>query len=102
MDPIDLNRAKTTSLQSQTRKVEVEAFARPFSPGSSFRDFFRSLPGVLASAELKAVVEAFVQARQEGKMVILAMGAHPIKVGLSPVIIQLLETGVIKELLRLH
>ena len=96
MDPIDLNRIKTTSLQGQTRKVEVDAFARAFSPGSSFRDFFRSLPGVLASAELKAVVEAFVQARQEGKMVILAMGAHPIKVGLSPVIIQLLETGVIK------
>lgn len=96
MDPIDLTRLKTTSLQSQARKVEIDAFAKPFCRGSSFRDFFQSLPRVLASTELRAAVDGFVKAYREEKMAILAMGAHPIKVGLSPVIIQLLEKGVIK------
>lgn len=96
MDPIDLTRIKTTSLQNQGRKVKNDAFARPFCRGSSFRDFFRSLPRILASTELKEAVDGFVEAHRKEKMAILAMGAHPIKVGLNPVIIQLLEKGVIK------
>ena len=96
MDPIDLTRIKTTSLQTRARKVEIDAFARPFCRGGSFRDFFRSLPRVLAAAELRETVDAFVQAHENGKMAILGMGAHPIKVGLSPVVVQLLEKGVIK------
>jgi hypothetical protein len=96
MDPIDLTHIKTTSLENQGRKVDINAFARPFARGSSFRDFFRSLPRVLASTELRDAVDGFVNAYRKEKMAILAMGAHPIKVGLSPVIIQLLEKGVIK------
>jgi len=96
MDPIDLTQIKTTSLQSQGRKVQIDAFARPFRRGCSFRDFYRSLPRLLASTELKEAVNGFVEAHRKDKMAILAMGAHPVKVGLSPVIIQLLEKGVIK------
>jgi deoxyhypusine synthase len=96
MDPIDLSQIKTTSLQSQGRKVQINAFAKPFCRGGSFRDFLQSLPHVLASTDLREVVRGFVEAHRKEKMAILAMGAHPIKVGLSPVIIQLLEKGVIK------
>jgi hypothetical protein len=96
MDPIDLTRIRTTALRDQDRKVDTHAFARPISRGGSFRDFFQSLPRVLASAELREAVKGFVQAHAGGKMVILGMGAHPIKVGLSPIIIQLLEQGVIR------
>ena len=96
MDPIDLTRIRTTALRDQNRKVDTHAFAKPISRDSSFRDFFESLPRVLASADLRDAVEGFVQAHARKKMVILGMGAHPIKVGLSPVIIQLLEHGVIR------
>jgi hypothetical protein len=96
MDPIDLKKIKTISLNGQERKVEVDAFAKPLAPGGPFRDFIRSLPSVLASADLREVVDGFVNTNRTGKMAVLAMGAHPIKVGLNPVIIQLLERGVIK------
>ena len=96
MDPIDLTRIKTTALRDQDRKVDTQAFAKPISRDGSFRDFLQSLPQVLASAELREAVTGFVQAHARGKMVILGMGAHPIKVGLSPIIIQLLEHGVIR------
>jgi hypothetical protein len=96
MDPIDLTRIRTTSLSEQERKVDTGVFAKPLSRGGSFHSFFRSLPHVLASAELREAVNGFVQAHTHGKMTILGMGAHPIKVGLSPIIIQLLEQGVIR------
>jgi len=96
MEPLDLSQIKTTSLRCQGRKVKVDAFARPFCNGGSFGEFFQSLPRILASSELKDAVNGFVEAHRENKMTILAMGAHPIKVGLSPIIIQLLEKGIIR------
>ncbi|NIO04479.1 MAG: hypothetical protein GTN74_07650 [Proteobacteria bacterium] len=96
MDPIDLTKVKTVSLKRQGRKVETDTFARPLARGSSLRDFFQSLPHVLAATEFREVVQGFVEARRTGKMAILAMGAHAIKVGLSPIIIQLLQKGVFK------
>ena len=38
---------------------------------------------------------AWVRARKAGRHVLLGMGAHPIKVGLSPVLIDLLQRGLI-------
>jgi hypothetical protein len=96
MDPIDLNRIKTTPLKNQIRKVHSEVFAEPFCRGGSFKDFFQSLPRILASLDLKEAVNGFIDAHKKNRMAILAMGAHPIKVGLNPVIIQLLERGIIK------
>ncbi len=96
MEPLDLTQIKTTSLKSQRRKVKVDAFARPFSNGGSFREFFQSLPSILASGELKDAANGFVEAHRKNKMTILAMGAHPIKVGLSPIIIQLLEERIVR------
>lgn len=96
MDPIDLTKVKSVSLKRQGRKVETDTFARPLARGSSFRNFFQSLPQVLAATDFREVVQGFVEAHRTGKMVILAMGAHPIKVGLSPIIIQLLQKGVFK------
>jgi hypothetical protein len=56
--------------------------------------FFQSLPDFLAARDFKEVVGRMVRAYQEGKPVILGMGAHPIKVGLNPLIIRLMERGI--------
>jgi deoxyhypusine synthase len=47
---------------------------------------------------LKDVVAALVQARKDQRPVMLGMGAHAIKVGLNPVIIDLMERGIITSL----
>ena len=44
---------------------------------------------------MRDIAAAWVQARKQGRPVLLGMGAHPIKVGLSPVLIDLLERGLI-------
>jgi hypothetical protein len=76
----------------------VDEFAKPHKKGGGFRDFFSSLPDILAAKHLKEVAASIVQARKDGRPVMLGMGAHSIKVGLNPVIIDLMERGIITSL----
>ncbi len=95
---LDLSGIKTYSLSSRKSKVDEAAAAAPFAPGASFGDFLDSLPKILAADSLRAVARAIAEARRGGRTVILGMGAHVIKVGLSPIIIDLMERGVISAL----
>lgn len=98
MKNIDLSKIRTYSLKNRESKVRINDFSRPHKKGAGFRDFFASLPDILASKHLKDVVAAVVQARKDGRPVMLGMGAHSIKVGLNPVIIDLMERGIITSL----
>ena len=98
MKKLDLSRIKTYSIKGRQSKVRINDFAKPFRKGASFGDFFASLPNILASQHFKDVVAAVVQARRDQRPVMLGMGAHGIKVGLSPVIIDLMERGIVTSL----
>jgi len=93
--PLSLKGLKTYSVKKRNSRVSLAALARPPERGDSMRVFFDKLPGVLAAKDLKAIAQAIVRARENRKPVILGMGAHPIKVGLSPLIIDLINRGVI-------
>lgn len=96
--PLDPEGFTTYPLASRPSKVTVRDAAAPWRAGGSFRAFLDSLPRQLAAAQLREVVSAILGAREAGKPVILAMGAHVIKVGLSPLIIDLLERGLVSAL----
>src|SRR5512147_2010390 len=98
MKKIDPSKIKTYSLKGRESKVRIGDSCRPHKKGASFRDFFSSLPDILASRHLKDVAASVVQARKDKRPVMLGMGAHAIKVGLNPVIIDLMERGVITSL----
>jgi hypothetical protein len=93
---INLTKVKTYSSKERHSKVSSGLSAKPHQKGDSFAGFIGSLPGFLAADDLKAVAAAVVEAHRNGRPVILGMGAHPIKVGLSPVIIDLMRRGIIK------
>lgn len=93
--PISLSKIKTYPLNTRKSKVEIASAAMPHNSGNSFKDFINSLPDILAARNFKAVARAIINARKNNRPVILGMGAHPIKVGLSPVIIDLMERGII-------
>ncbi|MBF0536819.1 MAG: deoxyhypusine synthase family protein [Nitrospirae bacterium] len=90
---------KRYSLSTRRSKVTLWQQGKPFSRGSSFRDFLDTMPEVLAAAELKKAARAIIEARRGtnrgNRPVVLGMGAHPIKVGLSPLIIDLMKKGII-------
>jgi hypothetical protein len=95
---LDLSQVKTYSVRERENKVATGDFGRPLGGGASFADFFDSLPDILAGRELRAVVEAIVRAKQNGRPVIITMGAHVIKVGLSPLLIDWMRRGIITAL----
>ncbi|NOZ69398.1 MAG: hypothetical protein GXP46_09190 [Deferribacteres bacterium] len=93
--PLLFDRIKTRKLGARKSKVSLEKLGKPFIKKGGFDSFLDSLPDILAASDLKAVVNAVVRAREKHRPVILGMGAHPVKVGLTPVIINLMENNVI-------
>jgi hypothetical protein len=95
-EEIDLGRIKTYSISTRQSKVTLSNFAKPYQKGSSLGQFISHLPGILVGADFKELVDHIARAFQSNKQIIVMMGAHVIKCGLSPLIIQLMERGVIK------
>lgn len=93
--PINLHRINTISLRERKSKVKVEDFATPPRRKGGFREFLSSFPRILAGVTFRQVVDSIIKAKRSCKPLIWGMGAHPIKCGLSPVIIDLMERGVI-------
>ncbi|MEW6571064.1 MAG: hypothetical protein AB1390_07815 [Nitrospirota bacterium] len=93
--PLSFRKIKTYSISERESKVSIDALATPPAAGDSAKDFLEKLPAVLAVKDLRAVAKAIVQARKNNRHVVLGMGAHPIKVGLSPVIVDLMQKGII-------
>jgi hypothetical protein len=97
-EEFDLSDVKTYPIKSRKSKARVEDFARPAPPGGSIAAFLDSLPDMLAAADFRAVVRAIVDARRTGGGVVWGLGAHVIKTGLGPVLIDLMERGFVSAL----
>jgi len=93
--PMDLEGLKTYSLAERKSKVSASDFASPWEAGGSFREFLERLPRILAGEDVREVISSIANARREQKTVLMAMGAHVIKVGLNPVVIDLMHRGII-------
>jgi hypothetical protein len=94
-EPIDLSGVKTYPLSQRKSKVSTDAFAETWQKGYSFKDFLNGLPDILAGKHLKTVISSTAKAFKENKTIVFAMGAHVIKVGLNPIVIDLMERGII-------
>jgi hypothetical protein len=94
---INLDGVKTYSVQDRFSKVEREEFATPLNSGSSFDAFWRSLPDFLAVRDLREFVNHVVAARGM-RPIMWMMGAHPLKVGLSPLFLDLVRAGFVSSI----
>ncbi len=92
---INLERLRTYPLKTRQSKVQLEDEGTPWRPRGSFHQFLKTLPDILAGKTFRAVVAAIVKARRAGRPVILGMGAHPTKVGLNPILVDLMRKDVI-------
>ena len=96
--PIDLTKITTYSVKDRKSKVNARDFSKPWIAGGSFARFLSSLPAILAGNDLVEVIQAISQAKIDNAPICLAMGAHVIKVGLNPILIDLMERGLISML----
>lgn len=97
-DDFDLADIKTYPLKSRASKARTEDFARPTAPGGSVGALIESLPNILAAADFKAVVRAIAGAAHADAGVVWGLGAHVIKTGLGPVLIDLMERGFVSAI----
>jgi len=97
-DEFDLSGVKTYPLASRKSKANAADFAKPYRKGSGLGVWIDSLPSILAAADFKEVVRAIRTAAREGRGVLWGIGAHVLKTGLSPVLIDLMERGFISGL----
>jgi deoxyhypusine synthase len=96
--PIEPRRARTRPLAQLSRLIGQEQLAKPVAAGASMRRFFAALPDVLAARDLRALARAIARARHAGRPFLLLSGAHPWKVGLSPIVCGLLRDGVVSAI----
>lgn len=95
---VDLTGLRTTSIQDRKSKVDMVDFAAPHKAGSGIGAFIGSLPDILAGRMVNTVIDRICTAHKSGKPVVVSMGAHVIKCGLSPVICDLMRRGIISAL----
>jgi hypothetical protein len=93
--PLQLNRVTTYPLRARPSKVSVKDFARVVKPGASVTAWVNSLPKILAGNDFRAVVTALERARAKRKQMIWGLGGHVIKVGLGPILIDLMRRGYV-------
>ncbi len=97
-DDFDLSTIRTYPLASRASKARVEDFATPAPPGGGIRALVDSMPDILAAADFKAVVAAIAAARKADRGIVWGLGAHVIKTGLAPVLIDLMARGFVSAI----
>ncbi|MCP2519361.1 hypothetical protein NLC26_01560 [Candidatus Aminicenantes bacterium AC-708-M15] len=96
--PISPKEIKTQSIHQRKSKVNIKSFATLVEKNCNFKTFIDSLPDILAGKDFKDLIQKIIIARKNQKALIWGIGAHVIKVGLSPVLIDLMEKGFVTAL----
>lgn len=97
-EEFDLAGIATYPLASRTSKARAADLARPFTPGSGIRGWLATLPGLLGAADFRNIVAAIHRAKEHGSGVLWGFGAHVIKVGVGPVLVDLMARGFVSAL----
>jgi hypothetical protein len=96
--PLDLTRVSTYPLASRKSKVGLGEFGRVHRRGASVAAFLDGLPAILGAQTLRALSSDILRARDRKKPILWGIGAHVLKVGLSPLLIDLMERGLVTGL----
>lgn len=88
-------RLKTYPIRLRKNKVKIEDFAQLPQASDNMENFLQNLPNFLAAKDLLEVIDHLAAAYKAKHPIILAMGAHVIKCGLNPLIIDLIKKGMV-------
>lgn len=94
-EEFDLSDVRTYPLKSRKSKAHVEDFGRPVGPSATVGQLVESLPDILAGSDFKAIVQAVVDAKRRNAGLLWGIGAHVIKTGLGPVLVDLMQRGYV-------
>lgn len=95
VSPLTLGGVKTYALASRKSKVSARDFAKPPAANISLARFLDSLPNFLAANDLRHLLSAIHRARKQRAAILWGIGGHVIKVGLGPMLIDLMRRGFV-------
>jgi hypothetical protein len=95
IQPLTFSGVRTYPLASRKSKVNVSNFARAVDRRTSLTNFLDSLPRILAAQDLRELLSAIHRARKQKKAILWGLGGHVIKVGLGPILVDLMRRGFI-------
>ena len=95
---LDLSGATTIPLATRPSKVSKDLLAEPDTYTPAIAGIEQLIPSVLAGRDIKRLADAWADAVRRGRAVVLGIGAHAVKVGLSRLIIDLLNRGYLQGL----
>ncbi|XOF34591.1 MAG: hypothetical protein ACL93V_04675 [Candidatus Electrothrix sp. YB6] len=98
VSPLDFSNLNTYSVHDRHSKVTVDDFARPVRPGMTVAELISNLPRQFAGVDFPEFIDRLLAAISNKRPVLFGMGAHVIKVGLNPILIDLMERGVISAI----
>ena len=93
--PLDRRGLRTIPLAKRPAKVSTSQFASPYEKGQGLKGLLESFPQILAGNSFRAVTKAICQAWENDKPILWGLGGHVIKVGLGPILIDLMERGFV-------
>lgn len=103
MNPADLTQIKRVPIAQRTNLVKVKDFARVPDINAGLLELLDCLPKIKhrtnAAVSLITVVERIKRARQQKNPVSWALGPHVIKYGLTPLIVELMDLGIVQHIL---
>ncbi|MCH2170674.1 hypothetical protein MK489_07805 [Myxococcota bacterium] len=96
---IDRSKVRLVSARRRKSRVRVAEEATPHTPGGSLAEFLDGLPDQLGARDLREAIAAASAAHARERTLLWGLGAHVIKVGLAPVVVDLLERGWVTAML---
>ena len=95
LHPLDFDGISTYPLETRKSKVNAGMFGKPMDGSENILGFIAKLPQILAGDSLRTLIRAILYARFSGKPIVWGLGGHVIKVGLGPVINDLMQSGFV-------
>lgn len=103
MKPADLSNIRRLPIARRTNLVKTTDFATVPPAGSGFLEFLDSFPSIKhrtnAATSLAVIIDRIVRAVEKDRPVSWALGPHVIKYGLTPLIVRLMDLGLVRHIL---
>ncbi len=96
---IDRSKVRTVPARGRPSKVKTKQEVRPHRAGATLQEFLDGLPEILAAQDLRVAIDATAKAARRNKLILWGFGAHLIKVGLAPLVVDLMERGLVSGLM---
>lgn len=94
-EELDLTRLTRVTIEERGGLIEVGSFVNAPDPPPGVEELMSVVPDLFAGADFRRAVDAIAEAAVGGKKVVVMFGAHVIKCGLSRLLIDLMERGVV-------